>query len=272
MQEVWKMSNNVLTKADIYEASWRWMQLGIGTFNYETQLALTNQYSLRKALRKLYPNDEEYKAVLHNHGKYFNTQPYLSSMVMGAALGMEEQLGIEGMDAIQNFKVGLMGPLAGIGDTLFWIVLPAIFTPIEAAMAIDGNIIGVVICFIKAVIIGAFRWNFFYWGYKAGTKAIISLRDQLQNLTDCASILGITVVGALVPSLVSVTCPLSFTTATGGEIVIQNYLDMIMPKMLAVIITGICYSLLGKKKVKMTTLVVGVLVFSIIASALGILA
>ena len=59
-------SNQVLTKKDVYEASWRWMQVGIGTFNYETQLALTNQYALRKALRKIYPNDEDYKAVMHN--------------------------------------------------------------------------------------------------------------------------------------------------------------------------------------------------------------
>ena len=264
-------SNQVLTKKDVYEASWRWMQVGIGTFNYETQLALTNQYALRKALRKIYPNDEDYKAVMHNHGKYFNTQPYLSSVVMGAALGMEEQLGVEGMEAIQNFKVGLMGPLAGIGDTLFWIVLPAIFTPIEAAMAYDGNLVGVIITLVKAIIVGALRWHFFYCGYKAGTAAILNLRDQLQTLTDCASILGLTVVGALIPSLVSVVCPLQFTTATGGVIAIQTYLDMIMPKLLAVVITGTCYFLLGKKKIKMTTLVFGVLIFSVIASALGIL-
>ena len=114
-----------LTEKDIKHANFRFLWLSISAFNYSTQNGPGVAFGLAKALRKLYPDDKDYIAAMDNHFKYFNSQPYMASLIIGAALGMEQELGIEGADAIQDFKTGLMGPTAGIGDSIFWIMMPA---------------------------------------------------------------------------------------------------------------------------------------------------
>ena len=109
------------------------------------------------------------------------------------------------------------------------------------------------------------------FGYNLGTKLVTDLKTTLQVLTDACSILGLTVVGALIPSVISVKVPMVIEFTTGTSLVIQDQLDRIMPYIIPVLLTFICYRLLGKKKVTMTRLVLIVLVVSIIGSVLGIL-
>lgn len=265
------MSNKVLTKADVNSAGLRWMVMPMSSFCYELQFGQAVVFALAPALRKLYPNDDDYLAALNNHYKYFNTQPYMCQIVLGAALGMEEQLGRDGAETIQNFKTGVMGPLAGIGDTLFWVVIPTIWASIASPMALEGNATGIILWTLFAIALTLFRLKFFEWGYNLGTKLVTELKSTLQVLTDACSILGMTVVGALIPSVVSVTIPYVINFETGTSMSIQEQLDKIMPYMIPVLLTFICYKLLGKKKVSMTSLVFIVLIISVIGSALGIL-
>ena len=195
--------NKVLTKKDVNNAGLRWMVMPMSSFCYEVQFGQAVVYALSPALRKLYPNDEDYLAAINNHFKYFNTQPYMCQIVLGAALGMEEQLGREGAEAIQEFKTGVMGPLAGIGDTLFWVVIPTIWASIASPMALEGNMTGLVLWSLFGVALTLFRLKFFEWGYELGTKLVTSLKSTLQVLTDACSILGLTVVGALIASVVN---------------------------------------------------------------------
>lgn len=261
-----------LTEKDIKEANFRSLMTHIGMFNYATQNGPHVCFGLAKALRKLYPDDEDYKQVLLNHCKYYNCQPYLSSVIEGAALGMEEELGVEGMDMIQNFKTGLMGPGAGIGDSIFWIILPAIFTPLSAALAFEGNFAGILISLAYQIIQHVFRVQFFGWGRKMGIGVVTQFKDYIAAFTDAASILGLTVIGAIIPSTVKVNVALNWTLSTGSVINIQNLLNMLMPNLLAVIITFICYRQLGKRRVTMTSLVLIVLAISVVLTALGVLA
>lgn len=99
----------VLTKKDCRQAARRWL-IGISTFNYETQLAPSYAFAVYPLLRKMYPNDEDFKASLNNAMKYYNTMPWISPFVMGAALGIEDEGGIDSLEAVNNFKVGIMGP------------------------------------------------------------------------------------------------------------------------------------------------------------------
>ena len=195
----------------------------------------------------------------------------MCQIVLGAALGMEEQLGRAGAETIQDFKTGVMGPLAGIGDTLFWVVIPTIWASIASPMALEGNATGIILWTLFAVALTLFRLKFFEWGYTLGTRLITELKSTLQVLTDACSILGLTVVGALIPSVISVKVPMVINFATGTSLSIQEQFDKIMPCMIPVLLTFICYKLLGKKKVSMTTLVFAVLIVSIAGSALGIL-
>lgn len=263
--------NKVLSKSDVNKAGLRWMVMPMSSFCYEVQFGQAVVYALSPALRKLYPDDDDYLAAINNHFKYFNTQPYMCQIVLGAALGMEEQLGREGAETIQNFKTGVMGPLAGIGDTLFWVVIPTIWASIASPLALEGNATGIILWTIFAIALTIFRLKFFEWGYNLGTRLITELKSTLQVLTESCSILGLTVVGALIPSVISVKIPLVLNFATGTSLSVQEQLDKIMPCMIPVLLTLICYKLLGKKKVSMTSLVFIVLIVSIIGSALGIL-
>lgn len=88
----------VLTKKDCRQAGKRWL-IGISTFNYETQLAPSYAFAVYPLLRKMYPNDEDFKASLNNAMKYYNTMPWISPFVMGAALGIEDEGGIPSLEA-----------------------------------------------------------------------------------------------------------------------------------------------------------------------------
>lgn len=261
-----------LTEADVKEANRRYLRVSIGGFNYATQNGTGVVYGLAKALRKLYPNDDDYAEALLNESKYFNSQPYFASAIIGAALAMEQELGIEGKDAIQDFKTGLMGPTAGIGDSIFWIMMPAIFTPIAAAMAYEGSIVGWLIECAYWIVLAFFRRRFFLYGYKLGGQFVPLIKDQLPLVTDAIGILGLTVLGALIPSTITVKTPLAWELSTGNSIVIQDMLDTLLPNFLAVVITAIAARLLVGKKITMVQLVFGVLIISVILSALGILA
>ena len=261
-----------LTEKDIKEANFRFLWLSIAAFNYSTQNGPGVAFGLAKALRKLYPDDADYIKAMDNHFKYFNSQPYMASIIIGAALGMEQELGTEGAEAIQDFKAGIMGPTAGIGDSIFWIMMPSIFTPIAAAMAAQGNIMGWIIEIIYWSVLHVFRTRFFGWGFKMGSGFINVIKDRLPLVTDSVGILGLCVLGALIPSTITVTTPLSFTLSTGSQIVIQDLLNVLVPNFLAILVTFIAAKLLGGRKVTMTQLVMGVLVVSVVLSALGILA
>ena len=134
----------VLTKKDINKAALRWMGMAVNTYTYQYQQAGSIVYSLGPALRKIYDNDDEYVASLNNHFNYFNTHPWMASMVLGAVLGIEDEGGIEAKEAVQSFKIGLMGPMAGIGDSLIWVLYPTIMGSIAGYMALEGNMLSLI--------------------------------------------------------------------------------------------------------------------------------
>ncbi len=108
------------------------------------------------------------------------------------------------------------------------------------------------------------------FGYKQGVKLVTDFSEKLPNLTAAASVLGLTVVGCLIASVIGVTCPISFSF---GDVAmeIQPLLDKILPAMIPAAITGSAYSFF-KKNASMTALILVVIVLAMVASAAGILA
>ena len=284
----------VLTKKDCVKGAIRWSLMAVTTFNYDTQLAPAVAFGIGPLLRKIYKDDDEYVEALNNHYKYFNTMPWLANIVLGATLALEDKEGISSMDAVQNIKVSLMeesnandpefdtesinsvkvslmGPLAGIGDTLFWTLLPTIMGSIAGYMALEGNPIGVILWLIVNLIFICIRTQLMWIGYREGTKLITKVGSKLARITDAASVLGLTVVGALSATVVTAKTPLAFQM---GEVnlAVADLLDKIMPSMISVATVLVLYKLLGKKGMKITTLILIVIIFSMICSALGILA
>lgn len=265
-----KPSGYKVTKKDLHNANWRWL-MSVCTFNYQAQQGASVAYALSPVLRKIYTNDEDYKQALNNHFRYYNTQPWLAAIILGACVAMEERDGLAAADAVQDLKIGTMGPLAGVGDSLLMTMIPTIMGSIAAYMAIEGNPVGAGIWFALILAIFWVRMHALEFGYKQGVKLVTDFSEKLPNLTAAASVLGLTVVGCLIASVIGVTCPISFSF---GDVAmeIQPLLDKILPAMIPAAITGSAYYLLTKKNASMTALILVVIVLAMVASAAGILA
>ncbi|GEP20287.1 PTS system mannose/fructose/sorbose family transporter subunit IID [Pediococcus argentinicus] len=197
-----------LTKRDRLSVFWRSTFIQ-GSWNYERMQNGGWAYTMIPALKKLYTTKEDRSAALKRHLEFFNTHPYLASPILGVTLALEEERanGAPVDDvAIQGVKVGMMGPLAGIGDPVFWFTVKPILGALAASLAISGNILGPLIYFIgwNAIRMG-FMWYTQEFGYRAGSRITEDLSGGLlQQVTKGASILGMFILGSLVNRWVSV--------------------------------------------------------------------
>lgn len=261
-----------VTKKDLIQTSNRYNFMACNTFNYESQMGPAIAWAMAPVLRKIYKNDEEYKEALNNHFNYFNSTTVMSSMILGATLAIEEKDGIEAKETVQSLKTSLMGPFAGVGDTIVWVLWPTIIGSISGYMAQQGNPLGAIVWFICNVLFWFVKCKFFQIGYTSGTKLITDLGDKLKIFSEAASIMGLSVVGALIASSISMTTALQFQV---GEVALNlqtDVLDKIMPSLLPVLVTLVVYTLLGNKKWTPTKLILLIIAFSLVCSFFGILA
>ncbi|MFV0381052.1 MAG: PTS system mannose/fructose/sorbose family transporter subunit IID [Breznakia sp.] len=264
------MSNTVLTKKDITTAAYRWQMMSCSTLNYEVLQGGTFAYSLAPALRKIYQDDEEFKSALLSHYRYFNSNPWTVNVIIGAVLALEDSQGSAARDTIIDFKTSMMGPLAGIGDTLIFVLFPTIMGSLSGYMLLEGNPLLSIIWSAMWVILFFLRTRLVHFGYNKGLQILSSLGSKINTLTEAASVLGLVVVGGLISGVVNINVPLTFTS---GEVTqeIQPLIDQVMPSMLPVIFTFICYQLLAKKNVSMSKLIIVVIVFAMVAAFFGVL-
>ena len=248
-------SERKLTKQDInkvYVRNLFALQFG---WNYEKMQGLGYSYVIMPALKRLYGDDpEKMKRALKMQSSYFNTTPGTSHLIVGADMALEEEIGIESEEAVSALKTGLMGPLAGVGDTLFIAIYRAIVFSIASYVAMQGNPVGLIVPLLACAAVLWVRYKFTWMGYQSGRKLATGFADSISTITEAASILGLTVVGALIPSVVNYSTNLAFTM---GDVTfaVQDMLDKIMPKMLPLGIVMLSYWLLGKKKINSTKLI-----------------
>lgn len=297
-----------LSLADRKKVWWR-SQFLQGSWNYERMQNLGWAYSLIPAIKKLYTNKEDQAAALKRHLEFFNTHPYVAAPIIGVTLALEEEKanGTEIEDAaIQGVKIGMMGPLAGIGDPVFWFTIRPILGALGASLAQAGNIAGPLIFFIGWNLIRmAFLWYTQELGYKAGSEITKDISGGiLKDITKGASILGMFILAVLVERWVSVV----FTVKLPGKVLpkgayiewpkgyvtgdqlktilgqvndklsfdkiqvdtLQKQLDSLIPGLTGLLLTFACMWLL-KKKVSPITIIIGLFVVGIIASFFGIM-
>jgi mannose PTS system EIID component len=198
----------VLSKAVRKQVMWRHQYLQ-GSWNYERMQNGGWCFSMIPAIKALYKDPEDQKAALKRHLEFYNTHPYVSAPVIGVVLAMEEERANGapiGDVAIQGVKVGMMGPLAGVGDPVFWYTVRPILGALGASLALSGSIVGPLLFFIAWNIIRiAFLWYTQEAGYNLGTSITKDLSGGLLGrLTEGASILGMFIIGALVERWVSI--------------------------------------------------------------------
>lgn len=264
-----------LTKKDLRSVMWRHYQL-LGAFNYERQMSLGYAWAMTPVLKRLYgDNDEELQKGFKRHLEFFNCATSTSPMILGISCAMEEQnANSEDFDAssINSVKTALMGPLAGIGDSMFWGTLRVIGVGVGAPLAVKGSILGPILYFLINVIPSELlRWFGFKLAYEGGNKFLAEASESgtLQKLTEAAKILGLVVVGAMIASMVIIKVPLIMKFG-GTKVSLQKTLDSLMPNLLPLLLTFGCYGLL-QKKVNGTVILIGLIILGILAVAVGLL-
>lgn len=247
------------------------------TWNYERQSNLGYCYAMIPIIEKLYKDrPEERAAALKRHLEFFNTTPHVSTLLLGISTAMEEQnASQEDFDTslINDVKVGLMGPLAGIGDSLFWGTLRVIATGIGTSLAIEGNILGpILFLLIFNIPHYIIRYMCMMGGYKLGAGFLTKMQEGglMDKLTYAASILGLMSIGGMIATMVTVNVPLSYTNGE-SSIVFGDILNSIMPGLLPLAFTGLIFWLVTKKKMKTTLILVLILIIGILGSVTGVL-
>ncbi|MDN6625797.1 MAG: PTS system mannose/fructose/sorbose family transporter subunit IID [Pisciglobus halotolerans] len=242
-------------------------QLG---WNYERMQGSGYLYTILPQLRKLYGDDTpELKSMMKTHSQFFNTSNFLNTIITGIDMAVEEEEGIGSSETVAGLKVGLMGPFAAIGDSIFGALFPTIFGALAANMAINGNPVGAFIWMLVNFGIMYFRWKQLKIAHSQGVSLVTTMQDRLSAITDAATLLGVFMVGALVATVINVH--LSWAPTIGDLTVdVQNNIDMIMPRLLPAVIVGGVYWLLGKKNMTSTKAIFIVLIVTVALSALGV--
>lgn len=262
-----EVSRNKLTKKDIQKVGLYSIMYQTG-FNFERMQAGSFANTLIPGLKKIYGDqkDEIGKALLSNMD-FINTEPHAGSFLMGLVLSMEEAG--EDRTLIKSLKTGLFGPLAGLGDAIFWFTLLPISAAICASLNKQGLVLGPILFFTIWAVMALSKVLFLKFGYSLGVGAISKIRDNANALTKAAGILGVIVVGGLIPNYVK----FSFNPdlMLFGAVGVQAIFDAIIPNLLPVGFVFFIYYLIKKKHINVIHLIGGVIVFSVIMAALGLM-
>ena len=297
-----------LSKSDRQKVWWR-SQFLQGSWNYERMQNLGWAYSLIPAIKKLYTKKEDQAAALERHLEFFNTHPYVAAPIMGVTLALEEERanGVEIDDAaIQGVKIGMMGPLAGIGDPVFWFTVRPILGALGASLAASGNLVGPLLFFFGwNAIRMAFLWYTQEFGYKAGSEITKDMSGGiLKDITKGASILGMFILAVLVQRWVSINFTVNLPgkqlaegayinfpegPVSGAELkgilgqalgglsldkiqpqTLQGQLNSLIPGLMGLLLTFLCMWLL-KKKVSPISIILALFAVGIAARFFGIM-
>lgn len=297
-----------LSTSDRKKVWWRSTFLQ-GSWNYERMQNLGWAYALIPAIKKLYTTKEDQAAALERHLEFFNTHPYVAAPILGVTLALEEEKanGAEIDDAaIQGVKIGMMGPLAGIGDPVFWFTVRPILGALGASLALTGNVLGPIIFFVAWNIIRmAFLWYTQELGYRAGSEITKDMSGGiLQDITKGASILGMFILAVLVERWVSIKFVFNVSSVKLDEKAyihwdklssgykgiqeafqqvgaglsqtpekvtsFQQNLDSLIPGLMGLLLTFLCMWLL-KKKVSPIAIIIALFVVGVLAHVAGLM-
>ncbi len=248
---------------------WRSCQLQ-ACFNYERMQAAGWLWSILPGLQKIHTNKDDLAASMTHNLDFLNTHPFACTFVMGMVLSMEQQK--MDIQTIRSVRISVAAPLGGIGDALFWMTLIPIVAGMTAQMAIDGSWVGPILYFVIAFGVEmALRYGLMYWSYNMGTKAVSMMTAHAKEITHAASVLGVFIIGALIANYGGGTqLGISIPNGQGDPLVIQNYLNSILPCILPLLLTLMCYFLIIKKNFTPVKLILLLLVIGIVGCAFGI--
>lgn len=269
-------SEKKLTKQDLVRTFILWETMTECCLSYERLMSLGFCHSMVPVINRLYGDDKEKRIeALRRHLLFFNTENNWGAFIPGLVCSMEEDLANGGNvdeDMIKTVKVGLMGPLAGIGDTITQGLVKTVSLAIAVDMTLKGSPLGpIVFILLYGAYLLAMGIFTFKQGYKVGRSVLSKITDKkiMAKITDLLSIVGLTIAGAMIANNVSITTPLQFTVS-GSEVVIQELLDAILPCMLPAVAVLTVFNQL-QKGVTVFKIMIAMFIVAIVCSLVGIL-
>ena len=268
----------LLSKKDVNNLVFRWNFYCEASNSFARLQSLAFCAAFVPILKKLYGNDqEEFSAALSRHLMFFNTEGIWGSVVHGIVIAMEEQRALGApipVEAITGVKAGLMGPFAGIGDTIDWSTLKPLFIMLVLPLAEGGSFLAPII--YAVLLIGVTYTESFIFvntGYKMGTEAALSILEggAINKFISCASVLGMFMMGGLSASMVSVYTTAQIPTGENTVMTIQgDILDAVAPGLLTLAAVLLVYKYLrsGHSMMKATFWLLG---SGLVLGAVGII-
>lgn len=275
-----------LTKRDVTIAWAKYLLSAEVISGFERLTAAAFSYGMGGILEKLYKDHpEEYKGALKRHLMFYNSEANFGSMIIGIAAALEEERAIQlengapqelldsSSEMIVNLKLGLMGPLAGLGDTVLHAMLRPMLLSFFIPIAAAGNWIGgVAPLIIWTIVVGLFGYYLARLGYTSGRASITTMLESgaINKFINGASVLGLFMMGSLSAGYVNLTTPIEWTNAIGEVQSLQGYLDNLFPQLLPLLVVFGIYIFFKKIGQKYVTVLVTIIILSMVLSFLGI--
>ena len=271
--EISHFKHQTLTKEDLRRVNLRYMFGGQLGWNYERMMNVAYVHAILPAMIKMYGDDSDVlRDMLQMEMQFYNTSPFLSAIITGMDLSLQNESGTKSKEAVAAIKTGLMGPFAAVGDSLCGAVIPTSLGSLAAYMGMKGNPIGVIIWLLCAVVILGLRYFELPLAYREGKKLVSNVGNLLNNLTDAATLLGVFVIGGLIPTVVNVIVPFKLTIGKKSLAIQADMLDQILPALVPIALVALAYWLLGRKKMNSTRVIWVFLIGSIVLYSLKLLA
>ena len=269
-----KKQEKILNKKDITKAYIRWWWTAEISNSFERMQAVAVCATMGPILQKLYKNKEDLVAALKRHLIFFNSQAIWGGLIHGTAIAMEEEkaMGQEIPDeVITGIKTGLMGPLAGIGDTLDWGTMQTLFTAIAISFGATGSIVAPIFPCILGIWLFVEGLYLFRFGYSLGRESIRHILSGgiVKKLIDGASILGLFMMGSLSAMVVKLNTTIKFDVS-GKDFIVQDVLDKIAPGLLPLGAIFLVYWMMKYKKMSITKVLCILVILSIVGAVIRV--
>ncbi len=244
-----------LSKKALLKSFHNWYYGHLTCFSQEHMQTFGYLCAMLPLVEELYEDEDEKAKAINTYTAFFNTEPQLGTDIVGMTAGLEEARanGADDVDdeTINSLRAGLMGPVAGIGDSLVVGTVIPILLGIALGMSTGGSPLGAVFYIIVWNLFAYFGMKFVYFkGYSLGGKAVEFLVGaQGEALRESVSTLGGIVIGAVAATWVSVKTSLQlFNEAGEAYLVLQDKLDDVFPGLLTAVFIVLCWFLMAKKK------------------------
>lgn len=267
---------SVLTKKDLNKAYWLWYIDAEMSNSYERMQAPAFCNAISDILVKLYPDKEDLSAALKRHLDFFNSEGIWGvAPIMGVVIAMEEEKAQgNAIDdaAIVGIKTGLMGPLAGVGDTIDWGTIKVLMCSLGCAVSANGSPVGAFFPFIYTVIAWVEGYYLFHMGYNLGATAIGQMLASgvINELIDGASILGLFMMGALSANTVKLSTPIVISAGETSLSLQEDILDGIVPGILPLIVVLAIWRYMKRGKINYALLILVIVGVSLLGSLIGL--